>query len=83
MDCLLPHLHVLVYYLQKHTSTGIVLIVLPPELDVEGLRVVAFPVGGTVCGGRELEVELVVGEEGGGPAVSVVFAVVAVEDAGV
>lgn len=58
-----------------------------PELAVEGLRVVAFPLGGTVLlpgevlGGKELELEMVVGEEGEGPAVSVVF-MAAVEDKG-
>lgn len=61
------------------------LLVLPPGVVVEGLRVVVFPVGvavllpGEVFGGTELEVELEVGEEGEGPAVSVVF-VLMVED---
>lgn len=89
MDCheFPSHLHDIVYYLQEHTSTCIMLLVLPPELAVEGLRVVAFPLGGTVLlpgevlGGKELELEMVVGEEGEGPAVSVVF-MAAVEDKG-
>lgn len=65
------------------------LLVLPPEVVVEGLRVVLFPLGGAVLlpgevfAGRVLEVEMEVGEEGGGPeGVSVAF-VVTVEDEGV
>lgn len=59
-----------------------------PEVVAEGLRVVVFPVGGTVLlpgevfAGTELEVEMEVGEEGGGPTVSVVFVMI-VEDEGV
>lgn len=72
----------------QHSSTLIILLVLPPEVDVEGLRVVVLPEGamvllpGEVVGGRELEVETEVGEEGWGPVVSGVFGVM-VENEGV
>lgn len=64
------------------------LLVLPLEVVVGGLRVVVFPVEGTVLlpgevfGGTVLEVEMEVGEEGEGPAVSAVF-VLMVEEEGV
>lgn len=64
------------------------LLILPLEVVVGGLRVVVFPVEGTmllpgeVFGGTVLEVEMEVGEEGEGPAVSVVI-VLMVEEEGV